>query len=124
MKRNVVLALLGLVVFLTLSSTASHAQGLGSIAGTVTDPTGAAITAAQITVTQVGTGFTREAASDAEGYYVVPSIRPTQYTVVIKARGFSDARQSVTLLADQTLALNLQLRVGSGNEIIEVQGDD
>jgi hypothetical protein len=43
--------------------------------------------------------------------------------VVIKARGFSDARQSVTLLADQTLALNLQLRVGSGNEIIEVQAN-
>jgi len=123
MKRNIVLALLGLVVFSTLSSKLSHAQGLGSIAGTVTDPTGAAIASAQITLTQIGTGFAREATTDAEGYYVVPSLRPTQYTLVIKARGFSDTRQNVTLLADQTLTVNLTLKVGSGNEIIEVQGN-
>ncbi len=123
MKRNIVLALLGLVIFSTLSSKLSHAQGLGSIAGTITDPTGAAIASAQITVTQIGTGLAREATTDAEGYYVVPSVRPAEYTVVSKARGFSDARQNVTLLADQTLTVNLQLKVGSGNEIIEVQGN-
>jgi hypothetical protein len=126
MKRNIVLALLGLVVVLTLSSI-SHAQGLGriagTIAGTITDPTGAAIASAQITLTQIGTGFAREAATDIEGYYVVPSLGPAEYAVVIKARGFNDARQSVTLLADQTLTVNLQLKVGSGNEIIEVQGN-
>ena len=41
----------------------AHGQGLGSIAGTITDPTGAAIVSAQITVTQIGTGFAREAAT-------------------------------------------------------------
>ena len=123
MKRNIVLALLSLVVFSTLSSKLSQAQGWGSIAGTITDPTGAAIASAQIAITQIGTGFAREAATDAEGYYVVPSLRPADYTVVIKARGFSDSRQNVTLLADQTLTLNLALKVGSGNEIIEVQGN-
>jgi len=122
MKRKIVLGCLCLIVLSALTKV-SHAQGLGSIAGTITDPTGAAIAAAQITVTQIGTGFTREATTDSEGYYVLPSLRPAQYTVVTKARGFSDARQNVTLLADQTLTLNLQLRVGSGNEIIEVQGN-
>jgi carboxypeptidase family protein len=117
------LAILGMSVFSTLSSNLSHAQGLGSIAGTITDPTGAAIASAQITITQIGTGFAREAATDAEGYYAVLSLRPTEYTLVIRATGFSDARQSVTLLADQTLTVNLTLKVGSGNEIFEVQGN-
>src|SRR6185312_13317775 len=123
MKRKIVLALMSLVVFSTLSSNLAHGQGLGSIAGTITDPTGAAIVAAQITVTQIGTGLSREAATDAGGYYFVPSLHPAGYTVTIKARGFSDSRQNVTLLADQTLTLNLQLKVGSGSEIIEVQGN-
>ena len=110
MKRKFVLALLSLVVFSTLSSNLAHGQGLGSIAGTITDPTGAAIVSARITVTQIGTGFSREAATDAGGYYFVPSLRPAEYTVTIKAKGFSDARQNVTLLADQTLTVSLQLR--------------
>lgn len=123
MKRKIVLALLSLVVFSTLSSNLAHGQGLGSITGTITDPSGAAIVSAQITVTQIGTGLAREAATDAGGYYFVPSLRPADYTVTIKARGFSDARQNVTLLADQTLTVSLQLKVGSGSEIIQVEGN-
>ena len=57
MKRNIVLALLSLVVFSTLSSKLSQAQGWGSIAGTITDPTGAAIASAQIAITQRGTSL-------------------------------------------------------------------
>jgi hypothetical protein len=52
-----------------LGSTLTFAQGLGSIVGTVTDKSGAAVTAAKITVVESGTGATRDAEPDTQGYY-------------------------------------------------------
>lgn len=101
MKRNIVLALLGLVGFLTLSSTTSHAQGLGSIAGTVPDPTGAAIAgSANHRYPGWVPGLLVKPQATTRVIMSCHPLRPTRYTVVIKARGFSDARQSVTLLAE------------------------
>jgi len=54
----------------------SHAQGLGSILGTVTDPTGAAVASAKIRATQAGTSFAREAISNTDGYYVISALSP------------------------------------------------
>jgi hypothetical protein len=120
MKRNIVLALLSLVVFSTLSSKLSHAQGLGSIVGTVTDPSGAAIASAKIRATQTGTSFSREATTNGDGYFVISSLSPAPYTVVTEASGFSAAKQDVTLLADQTLTLNVTMQVGMTNQVVEV----
>jgi carboxypeptidase family protein len=72
-----------------LCSTLCLAQGLGSIVGTVTDKSGAAVNGAKITVVESDTGATRDAASDTQGYYVVPSLRPAQYSVSVRATGFS-----------------------------------
>ncbi len=59
----------------------SYAQGLGSIVGTVTDPSGAAIASAKVTAKETGTGFVREGGTDDQGYYVIPSLRPAAYLV-------------------------------------------
>ena len=120
MRRNLVLTLFGLFVF----STLSHAQGLGSIVGTVSDPSGAAIASAKITATQAGTGFAREATSDSEGYYVISSLRPAQYSLSVESNGFRTAKQDVTLLADQALTVNLRLQLGMTTEVVTVTGND
>jgi Carboxypeptidase regulatory-like domain len=109
----IILALLLLPVF-------SYAQGSGSIVGTVTDPTGAAIPSAKITATQAATSFSREVASNAEGYFVISSLSPAVYSVTVEANGFRILRQTVTLLADQTLTLNASLPVGTANQVVEV----
>src|SRR5438876_2354821 len=45
-------------------------------------------------------------------YYVIPSLRPAAYIVSVEARGFSTAKENITLLADQTLTVNVQLKLG------------
>ena len=102
----------------------SYAQGLGSIVGTVTDPSGGAVASAKITAKEVGTGFTREAATDEHGYYVIPSLRPVAYSVSVEATGFSTSKQEITLLADQTLTVNVQLKLGTTVEFITVNSGD
>src|ERR1700722_1901610 len=117
MKRNVLIAFFALLV----APLFSHAQGLGSILGRVTDPEGAGVAAAQVTATQEGTGFSRVASTDADGFYVLPSLQPATYSLAVEAKGFNTAKEhGVTLLADQSLTVNLSLKLGSITEVVTV----
>jgi outer membrane receptor protein involved in Fe transport len=118
--KNVVL-LLGFVLAV---SVFVHPQGLGSIAGTVTDPQGALVASAQVTATEVGTGISRSTTTDAQGHFLFNSMRPTEYSVTVDAPGFRKFTQtSLTLLADQALTLNAKLVVGNPTEVVEVTGN-
>jgi hypothetical protein len=102
----------------------AHAQGLGSIVGRVLDPNGSAVASARVTATQEGTGFSRSAVTDADGLYVVPSLEPATYNVTVEATGFSALKQSgIVLLADQSLTVNLSLKLGTATEMVTVLGD-
>jgi hypothetical protein len=120
MKKHVLPILLALL-FLPVSS---RAQGLGSIEGRVTDPEGASVPNAKVTVVQVGTGFSRAALSDPEGLYVIPSLQPATYNLTVEAPGFGTSKESgVILLADQTLTVNFGLKLGMTTEIVMVSGN-
>jgi hypothetical protein len=120
MKKNLLIAFFVLL----LAPWFSEAQGLGSIAGRVTDPIGGAVADAQVTATQEDTGFFRKATTDADGLYVIPSLRPATYRVTIEARGFSVRREmGIVLQADQTLTLNVAIAVGSNTETVTVVGN-
>jgi hypothetical protein len=113
------------VVFMLLSFPGlSHAQGLGSILGTVTDPSGAAIAAAKITATQPATSFSRTVESNADGYYVISSLSPAAYTLTVESGGFRIQKEDVTLLADQSLTVNVKLQVGIADQVVEVTGNN
>ena len=102
----------------------SHAQGLGSIVGRVLDPNGAAIASARVTATQEGTGFSRTAITDPDGLYVIPSLQPATYNLSVEASGFSTSKESgIVLLADQSLTVNLSLKLGSTTEVVTVMGN-
>ncbi len=119
MRKNVLIA----VVALLLAPLFSHAQGLGSIVGMVTDPAGAAVLGAQVTATQVGTGLSRAATTNTDGLYVIPSLRPATYNVTVDAKGFSVTRQmDVVLQADQTLTVNFGVTLGTTTEVVTVSG--
>jgi len=101
-----------------------HSQGFGTISGTILDPSGAAVPKASVTTTETGTGLTRSAVSTAEGYFTIPSLRPTEYSIEITADGFRKyTRSSVTLLADQSLTLTVNLEVGATTESVLVTAD-
>src|SRR5213594_5265885 len=120
MKKHVLFVLLA-ILFVAVSS---QAQGLGSIAGRITDPEGASVANAKVTALQVGTGFSRTALSDTEGLFVIPSLQPATYSLSVEANGFSTARESgIVLLADQTLTVNVGLKLGMTTEVVVVSGN-
>ena len=120
MKKNVLIVLCALL----LVPLFSHAQGLGSIAGRVTDPSGAAVASAKVIATQQGTAFSRNAVSDTEGLYVIPSLQPSTYNLTVQAQGFSTSKETgIALLADQTLTVNFGLKLGMTTEVVVVSAN-
>jgi hypothetical protein len=119
-KRHLLLFLLVGFGLLVLPKGAL-AQGLASISGTVTDPSGAALASAEVTATESATGASRTTTTNGQGYYVFSSLRPAEYSLSVVAIGFQKVTQTkATLLADQALTLNFSLKVGSASEVVEV----
>src|ERR1700676_1327359 len=120
MKRNVLVAFFALL----FAPLFSHAQGLGSILGRVTDPAGAGVAGAQVTAIQEGTGFSRAASTDTDGFYVLPSLQPATYALTVEAKGFNTSKEhGITLLADQTLTVNMGLKLGVVTQVVTVEGN-
>jgi len=117
MKKDGFLVFCSILIF----APASLAQGFGSMVGRVTDPTGAVVASVKVTATEHGTGLSRTATSDSQGLYVIPSLRPSSYDLTAEANGFSTWKQSgLTLLADQTLTVNIGLKLGATSEVVTV----
>src|ERR1700751_684476 len=112
-----------LLFVLWLSAIPSFAQGLGSIVGSVVDPSGAAIGSAKVTATQAGTNFSRVAISNTDGSFVLSSLNPASYVLSVEAPGFRLEKQTVTLLADQSLTVNVKMQLGMANQVVEVAID-
>jgi hypothetical protein len=100
----------------------AHAQGLGTINGTVTDPSGSAAPSAKVTATQAGTNFLRDADANTDGFFVIPSLSPATYHLSVTATGFKTESEDVIVLADQSLTVNFQLSLGSAAESVTVTG--
>lgn len=97
------------------------AQTEGNITGIVTDPSGAAIPGAKITVTNEGTSAVRIATSDSAGVYNVPDLEPGFYDVTVEKSGFSTIVQShLELQVQQALRFNARLQVGQVSQKISV----
>jgi hypothetical protein len=115
--------LAALTLGLLLIESAAFGQGGGNAAlnGTVTDPTGAVIASARVTVTQIGTEVKRTANSNANGQFNVPSLPPAAYRVSVEAPGFKTFVQEVTLLADQIGSLQVPMQLGQTQETVSVE---
>jgi len=85
---------------------------LGTVFGTITDPTGAVITGAQVTVSSLSTGLKRDALSDMKGQYHVVGLATGKYTVRIDKEGFqTEIREGIVISAAGAVAINLTLQV-------------
>lgn len=108
----------------TIASTAARAQAFGTLSGTITDPSGAAVPGAMVTAAEAGTGFTRTVSADASGHYVIPNLRPTRYNLTVEAKGFRKFTQNgIVLLANQAATLNVQVQLGSSVQSVSVTGN-
>ena len=93
MKRLTVLNCLVAFCFLVAATTGFSQSINGRVVGTVTDPNGAVVPKASISLTNEGTGAERTVEADDSGNYVVPELPVGLYTVAITAANFATARR-------------------------------
>jgi hypothetical protein len=104
--------------------TASRAQsGAGSIQGTVTDSTGAAIPGASIHVEQQGTSATSDTRTNNVGFYQVPDLFTGTYKVTISTPNMKTFVQTIDLLVDQHAVINQVMTPGAVTERVDVTAD-
>jgi carboxypeptidase family protein/TonB-dependent receptor-like protein len=101
-----------------------HAQrDLGTILGTVTDPSGGIIPGAAVTLTEDATGLTYEIQTDAVGGYIRPALKPGVYSVQVASPSFKTlVQRNVLLSTGDRIEVNLTLEIGEVTESIEVSG--
>ena len=100
-------AILQLVFLISVPLRAQDAAA--TLSGAIIDPTGAAVSNARISVTNVATGQSIEAHSDSAGLYSVPNLTPGEYQISISAEKFSTNESRVTLIAGAKQTTNLTL---------------
>lgn len=113
------------VVASVLLAPSAHAQKyLGSIAGQVTDPSGANIPNASVTAEETTTHFKTKGVVNSSGAYSFPALNPGTYNVSSTANGFAASeRTGVVLTAGQSQMVDFKLAVGSESATVDVQAD-
>jgi Carboxypeptidase regulatory-like domain len=123
-SRTLPLPLALLLLAFSTIPTLSFAQATvstGSIVGTVSDPSGAVIGGANVTITNRATGQAIEIATNASGLFNSGALVPSNYEMLVTARTFSSAEITTTVLVGNTATVNVILKVGNEREIIEVK---
>src|SRR5262245_11179484 len=116
--RRVVLVLLLLIL---TAARAGAQQDAATVAGEVSDASGAVLPGATVTVTNVNTGIALTTVTNASGLYTLPGLRPGDYMVVIELPGFNRfVRTGITLQVAQVVRIDASLQTGNVTEAVEV----
>lgn len=92
----------------------------GTIAGTVTDSTGAALAGVTVTLKSQSTNETRTYTTSDTGAYTFPALTPGSYDLTLSSSGFEQIRAVVSATSSQTVTQNFSLKPGSASTTIEV----
>jgi hypothetical protein len=111
-----------LLLAVAAGAFAAYAQStFGSISGTVSDPSGAVITGAQISALEVNTGVAHSVLSGSDGVYTLADILPGTYRLTVSAKGFDQfERPGIVLFAGQNINVDARLTVGGTETRITV----
>jgi hypothetical protein len=116
-----------LMVLLSLGvwpSGATAQVGAGALTGVVSDPAGAVVPGATVTVTAVGTNLERTTVTERDGRYSMPGLAPGGYRVRIELSGFkSITREGIGIATGETVRLDLTLAIGAISEAVTVTAD-
>jgi len=122
-SRSYVLVLAIAVSMLTLNSGYVFAQtgGTGIVVGTVTDPSGAAVPGATVTLTDAATNSERTATTNDAGRYDFPSVPPGKYDLTISKAGFRVGKfVNQTVAVGESRTLDARLEMGAATQTVEV----
>ena len=110
------------LLVLGMLATAAWGQGAASIVGTVTDPTGAIVPNAKVTITHVETGSVHSTLTNATGNYAARDLGLGHYNVQVEAPGFkTSARTGVTLNVNETVRADATLQVGESKDSVTIE---
>ncbi|PYX24146.1 MAG: hypothetical protein DMG82_09575, partial [Acidobacteria bacterium] len=112
---------LGIMIALTASSSAQTIIS-GDIAGTVTDPTGAALPNSTVTLTSLDSGAVQTVTTDSTGNFRFPLLRPGAYRLQVAATGFAAVTQTVNAVVGQVVSANVRVSLKGTSELVEVTG--
>src|SRR5579862_1010139 len=121
--RTVQLAVFLLVVVGLLGTLPAWAQSAssGSVAGAITDPSGAVVAGATVTLTDPATNVSRTATTNASGRYFFADVTPASYDISVSKAGFSTTKSDHQVVqVGVSLTVNLSLQVGGTNVVVEV----
>lgn len=124
-QKRLLLTIFCVALTLLVSASAASSQSIvtGGIAGVVTDPTGAVVVGAKLTLKSVATGETLTAVSAASGDYVFALLKPGEYSLSIAKEGFKTAVRNVTVVLGTTVSASVTLEVGTSSMTVEVTGE-
>src|SRR5579864_744608 len=96
----------------------------GSIVGTVTDPSGAVVSGAKVTMTNKGTGQVVTTTTTSTGNYASGALIPGDYTIRVEGAGFKTTEMLVVVQVNTTASGNIKLTLGESAQVVEVQASE
>jgi hypothetical protein len=128
MKINFKFLTLVMSLMLALSAAAFGQATKGGIEGTITDPNGAVVPGASVSVESIGStaGYNRTVTTDENGYFIVREIPVGNYRVTVApVKGFRGATTELTVVLEKDAQANIKLEVGdTGTTIVDVVGNE
>jgi hypothetical protein len=116
------------ILLLFVAATLSHGQATstngGSIQGSVTDPTGASIPNAVVTVADPDTGYTHTLKTDSAGFYSIGPLIPGSYTISVSAPNFQHEVVKTVVKTGTATSGSVKLVVGNESETVEVNAGE
>src|SRR5579863_1401860 len=125
MGRSRVQFLLAIVALTILSAICclplcAQSTNSGTIVGTVTDSSGAVVGSATVTLTDAATKSSRSTNTNDAGRYTFVDVDPGAFTLSVSKDGFTTTKTQLTVTVGSSATVNLSLRVGGGNVVVEV----
>ena len=120
--KKLITGILSILVIAAVMAPSMMAQSLvsGDLTGTVTDPSGAVVSGATVSIKSDATGATRTATTGANGTYRFSLLQPGTYTVSVTASGFSKSEAKATVAIGQASIADVKMAVGSAATTVEV----
>jgi hypothetical protein len=118
---SAVLAALAMLVSLVLPfASAQVSVSTGSVSGTVTDPQGAAVPNAKVTISNKDTGISQTLATSDSGTFTSGALAPATYVVRVEAKNFKTYQTTLAVQVGQIATANARLEIGDSSSVIEV----
>jgi hypothetical protein len=118
-------AIVAITLLISLVPRVAHAQASAGVTGTITDPTGAVVPNAKVTITNEATSVTANTVSSSSGTYSFKGLLPGKYTLQVDSTGFKkEIKKGVTIEVSTNATVDFPLTTGGTNETVQVTADE